>query len=258
MAREDLIMENPAEFVEQEARRLREGDPAQLQKLADSLGIRVESGTRISALAQDVAEKIAKQEYDQRTKNRYSDLLGVEWASNPILKRFIDAIGGIDWLLGPTPVAARCRGYVHTLTEVLDEMSHEGANAEAPEELDGYPAADVAGFLFHGVMAAAREDDRISIATDPRLIRTQSADYIVNIVLPRVLAHFLRKNADYGDQHRTGLGVKAEYVGLHRKMAKLQKVLWEDQEMNHEGPQEMLCDIIGACLLILDLLDMEE
>lgn len=86
---------------------------------------------------------------------------------------------------------------------------------------------------------------------------TESAKDIVEHIVPQVLGHFLPKNADYGDQHRTGLGPKGEYVGLHRKMAKLERSLWDGKPMNHEGPEEMILDIIGACFLILDLFRQE-
>lgn len=94
-------------------------------------------------------------------------------------------------------------------------------------------------------------------AIDGPKVKTESGRYIVEQIVPEVLEHFLSKNADYGDQHRFGLGPRAEYVGMHRKMYKLKKALWEGQEMNHEGVREMVKDLIGSGLLILDLLDIE-
>jgi hypothetical protein len=100
--------------------------------------------------------------------------------------------------------------------------------------------------------------DKILVNVDPRLVRTQSADYIVNHILPTVLSHFLSKNADYGDQHRTGLGLRAEFVGLHRKFAKLKSYFWDSKSMNHESGREMLYDVVGACFLMLDLMEQDE
>lgn len=88
-------------------------------------------------------------------------------------------------------------------------------------------------------------------------VKTESARNIVENLIPEFLEHFLPKNADYGDQHRSGLGPRGEFVGLHRKMAKLEKAVWEGKQMNHEGPQEMLRDLIGTALLMLDLYSLE-
>ena len=82
--------------------------------------------------------------------------------------------------------------------------------------------------------------------------------FIYEVLLPEFLERFLAKNADYGDQHRTGLGVKAEYVGIHRKIEKLKSALWDEQAMNGEGAREMLFDLIGQCFIVLDLMAQEE
>jgi hypothetical protein len=95
------------------------------------------------------------------------------------------------------------------------------------------------------------------INVDPGLIRTESAQYIVDEILPVVIEHFLKKNADYGDQHREGLGPKGEFVGIHRKVGKLRRALWDGKAMNFEGAEEMLYELIGACLITLDLIDLE-
>jgi hypothetical protein len=93
---------------------------------------------------------------------------------------------------------------------------------------------------------------------NPYHISTSSGWFIYEVILPEVMRKFFSKNADYGDQHRTGLGIKAEFVGLHRKFAKLKAFFWDGQEMNHETGEEMLHDVIGACLLMLDLMNQEK
>lgn len=85
--------------------------------------------------------------------------------------------------------------------------------------------------------------------------KTASGRYIVERVLPDVIEHFLAKNADYGDQHRYGLGPKAEFVGIHRKIGKLEAALWKGQQMNGEDAETMLKELIGQCLITLDLLN---
>jgi hypothetical protein len=100
--------------------------------------------------------------------------------------------------------------------------------------------------------------DKILVNVDPRLIKTQSADYIINHILPRVLEHFLRKNAGYGDRHRnTRTGLKGELTGLDRKIDKVFDGIWNDKVFEFEQPEEMLWDIIGSCFLMLDLMEQD-
>lgn len=85
--------------------------------------------------------------------------------------------------------------------------------------------------------------------------QTESGEHILEVLVPRWAEHFVAKNGDYGDQHRYALGPKAEWVGVDRKITKLEEAIWNEKQMNGEGVQEMLHDLIGQCFLILDLLD---
>lgn len=101
--------------------------------------------------------------------------------------------------------------------------------------------------------------DTIQLDVDPRQIQTLSADSIVNVELPAWLSHFLSKNANYGDRHRTSRGgLKGETVNLDRKVDVVWKAFWEGQAMNHEQPRELVWDLIGSCFLMLDLLSLSE
>ena len=83
---------------------------------------------------------------------------------------------------------------------------------------------------------------------------TESAYRICELILPEWRAQFLLKNADYGDAHVTiGLGARAEFVGMWRKMWLLRKTIWDGEEVNHEDASNQLFDLIGTALLILDL-----
>jgi hypothetical protein len=105
----------------------------------------------------------------------------------------------------------------------------------------------------------AKAPDTIHINVDPREIQTVSADSIVNVELPAWLAHFLSKNANYGDRHRTSRGgLKGETVNLDRKVDVVWKAFWEGQPMKHEQPRELVWDLIGSCFLMLDLLSLIE
>jgi hypothetical protein len=83
---------------------------------------------------------------------------------------------------------------------------------------------------------------------------SESAHAIMGTVVPKALLHFLAKNREYGDNHRKSkYGIKGELIGLDRKLGKLYRAIWEDTPMEFEQPEEMLCDLIGAALLMLDL-----
>lgn len=141
-----------------------------------------------------------------------------------IMLRWIGAIGGMDWYNGPTDRAETARSHGKALAAALDGVF---------QDLNRAP---------RGLREPA----------------TSSGWFIYEVLLPEFLEQFLAKNADYGDQHRAGLGVRAEYVGIHRKVEKLKTALWDGQVMNGEGPREMLFDLIGQCFIVLDLISQEQ
>jgi hypothetical protein len=81
---------------------------------------------------------------------------------------------------------------------------------------------------------------------------------IINVLLPRFLALFSTKNKDYGAGGHEGLGVRAQYVDLSRKVLKLKRVLWDNEGLEHEQVDEVLLDLIGHCFLTLQLLQHSE
>jgi hypothetical protein len=106
------------------------------------------------------------------------------------------------------------------------------------------------------------EDIKMTVneETNPYGFTTSSGWFIYEVLLPEFLRYFAKKNADYGDQHRSpdGLGVKGEFPGLRRRVHKLRRAIWDGEEMNHEGPEEMIHDLIGTCFIILDLMNQEK
>lgn len=120
-------------------------------------------------------------------------------------------------------------------------------------EVPDYPPADVVAYgdEFNAFESGPME----AIGPQPQ---TSSGFFIYEVLLPEFLERFFAKNADYGDQHRRGLGVAAEYVGIHRKIEKLKAALWDGQEMNGEDAREMLMDLIGQCFIVLDLMAQEQ
>lgn len=130
-----------------------------------------------------------------------------------------------------------------------------------------YPPADVTGVpwdkddedpfgmaLPYSFVAHGDEFNAMESGPQSGQPQTASGHFIQEVLLPEFLERFFAKNADYGDQHRAGLGVAAEYVGIHRKVEKLKKALWDGQTMNGEDAREMLFDLIGQCFIVLDLL----
>lgn len=97
---------------------------------------------------------------------------------------------------------------------------------------------------------------KISVPSD-LMFKTESAREIVTELIPEWIEYFLPKNADYGDFHHE-LGSKAQFVDIWRKARKMKNAIWDDQEMNHEGADEILKDMIGHCFLALQLRKIEE
>jgi hypothetical protein len=152
-----------------------------------------------------------------------------------------------------------------TATEWLEEVERRIHGARGPQVVHVADSQDQ-------IMTALRDMEEMAAGgtnlpfdalpgdsqIKPYDIRTSSGYFIYEVILPEVLRHFFSKNADYGDQHRTGLGLRAEFVGLHRKFAKLKSFFWDAKLMNHESGKEMLYDVIGQCLIMLDLMAQDE
>lgn len=83
-----------------------------------------------------------------------------------------------------------------------------------------------------------------------------TASRILNRLLPEWQDQFLKKNAGYGDMSRV-LGARAQFVDIHRKVGKLQRALWDDQQIGPEDVREVTLDLVGHCFLLLDLLTEE-
>lgn len=83
------------------------------------------------------------------------------------------------------------------------------------------------------------------------------AKKIIDELVPEWGHMFVRKNAGYGEMHQD-LGVKAQYVDMHRKVRKLKRALWDLQDIGDESPREVLMDLIGHCFLTIALIDAEE
>lgn len=93
-----------------------------------------------------------------------------------------------------------------------------------------------------------------SISYEFQHIPNKQAVRIVNNVLPKVLELWLKKSKDYGGNlmEDLKLGPKACIPDIMRKVGKLKRAIWDEQEMVGEQPDEILMDLIGHILIILD------
>ena len=73
---------------------------------------------------------------------------------------------------------------------------------------------------------------------------------VILTILPKVLELYLRKSKDYGGLSG-GLGPKAPFVDLWRKVIKLKRSLWDGHILKFEQNDEILMDLVGTCLNIL-------
>lgn len=83
-------------------------------------------------------------------------------------------------------------------------------------------------------------------------------EYIMGQLLQEFATKFEASNREYGNMHQE-LGVRAQYVDMHRKMGKLRRALWDGAITDdwREGPREIILDLIGHCFLTLEIMDRE-
>lgn len=79
---------------------------------------------------------------------------------------------------------------------------------------------------------------------------------VVYEILPTALELYLKKSKDYGGNvmDRFGLGPKAAVPDLTRKFGKIIDAVWHDKPLQFEQVDEVLRDLFGHILIILDQL----
>jgi hypothetical protein len=77
---------------------------------------------------------------------------------------------------------------------------------------------------------------------------------IVTSTLPKALELYLQKSKDYGGNvmDRFELGEKAAIPDMARKFGKLIDAVWRDKPLQFEQVDEILMDLLGHILIILD------
>jgi hypothetical protein len=85
-------------------------------------------------------------------------------------------------------------------------------------------------------------------------IPNDQAMRIITNILPDALELYLKKSKDYGGNvmDRFNLGQKAAIPDMARKFGKLIDAIWRDQPLQFEQPEEILMDLLGHILIILD------
>ncbi len=112
--------------------------------------------------------------------------------------------------------------------------------------------------LGFGVRSRAESDPPVTIGWDDG--RGDSpVDGLLERHLGPAIALFRTKARDYGE--RSGiftadlLGGKGQFAEIWRKVPKLKKGMWDEEDLENESVPEILQDIIGHCLLALDYWD---
>src|SRR5215510_4212849 len=85
---------------------------------------------------------------------------------------------------------------------------------------------------------------------------SRNGQYVLESLIPEWVGYFTDKSQDYADDaENMGLGYKGSFSDMWRKMGKLKRALWDDQELRGEQPRELLQDVIGHCFLIIAEMD---
>lgn len=103
-------------------------------------------------------------------------------------------------------------------------------------------------------------DSRDDAVYEINNVPNEQAARIVRNILPKVLELYLNKSKDYNGNVMAmlKLGPKASFVDLWRKVGKLKTALWDEQPMVGEQPDEILADLVGHVLIILDEIQQAE
>lgn len=81
---------------------------------------------------------------------------------------------------------------------------------------------------------------------------------IAGTYMPEWLRLFAKKNSDYGSGSAFELGERGQYSDIHRKMIKLKRAMWDGEELDFEGVDEIIHDLIGHLFLTLHMRSMKE
>lgn len=86
---------------------------------------------------------------------------------------------------------------------------------------------------------------------EPGEYPSNTARRVMEELVPEWQHLFLEKNKGYGEMSNE-LGPAAQFVDIHRKVGKLKRALWDQDDIGEfEGVREITLDLIGHCFLLL-------
>ena len=77
---------------------------------------------------------------------------------------------------------------------------------------------------------------------------------IIGEILPTFVQGFVKANLHYGGNNANVLGPAGQFADIWRKIGPLRRALWEGAELTREGPDQICLDLIGHCLLTIDMI----
>lgn len=83
------------------------------------------------------------------------------------------------------------------------------------------------------------------------------AQRIIADIIPAVVDKFIEKSIQYGPDNANVLGPAGQFADIWRKIGPLKRALWEGETLYQEGPDEICRDLIGHCLLTIDMFEQE-
>jgi hypothetical protein len=83
----------------------------------------------------------------------------------------------------------------------------------------------------------------------------ESTRHIVTKLLPELADKVIRDARHYGGLNHRDLGQRGQFVEINGKVGPLRRALWEGQPTVREPVREMAQDLIGHCLLLIEMID---
>jgi hypothetical protein len=80
------------------------------------------------------------------------------------------------------------------------------------------------------------------------------AKRIIGLAIPAFVQRFVGKSLHYGPDNANVLGPAGQFSDIWRKIGPLKRALWDGEELTQEPPDEICMDLIGHCLLTIDML----
>jgi hypothetical protein len=158
---------------------------------------------------------------------------------------------GYDATVGGGAVFGRGGGEASLLMQrvqpAITEVSHcSDYSPHKPHEHSGPVASDVEARVFYWCEGQPEYEN-------PPL--AESTLHIVTKLLPEMAEKVLRDAKHYGGENHRDLGQRGQFVEINGKIGPLKRVLWEGHETVREDVREIATDLIGHCLLLIEMID---